>query len=102
LVGLFDWFDWLYEAMNENHQPIKPIKPKTIFGKIMQIDKKTVAAIAAVMSYLKTEEEIFAMQAVSAPAASRAAAPISINLWGISGRQAMMQMRNMMQMKIFK
>lgn len=68
----------------------------------MQIDKKKVAAIAAVMSYLKTEEEIRAMQTVSAPAAARPATPISINLWGMSGRQAMMQMRNMMQLKVFK
>ena len=68
----------------------------------METDKKTAAAIAAVMSYLKTEEEMIAMQAMSAPAAAQAAAPISINMWGMSGRQAMMQMRNMMQMKAFK
>ena len=68
----------------------------------MDKDKKAAAAIAAVMSYLKTEEEILAMQTVSASAAAQAAAPISMNMWGMSGRQAMMQMRNMMQMKVFK
>jgi len=68
----------------------------------METDKKMAAAIAAVMSYLKTEEEILVMQTVSAPAAAQAAAPISMNMWGMSGRQAMMQMRNMMQMKVFK
>ena len=26
---------------------------------------------------------------------------VSLNLWGISGRQAQMQMRNLMQMKAF-
>ncbi len=68
----------------------------------METDKKTAAAIAAVMSYLKTEEEMIAMQAMSAPDVARAAAPAFINMWGMSGRQAMMQMRNMMQMKVFK
>jgi len=30
-----------------------------------------------------------------------APAPVAINLWGLSGRQAMMQMRNQMQMRGF-
>ena len=30
-----------------------------------------------------------------------ASAPAAINLWGLSGRQAMMQMRNQMQMRGF-
>ena len=70
----------------------------------MDTDKKMAAAIAAVTAYLKTEEEMIAMQAMSAAGTARAAAttPVSVNMWGISGRQAMMQMRNMMQMKAFK
>jgi len=70
----------------------------------MEHDKKTVAAITAVMSYLKTEEEIIHQQAMSAQAASQApvTATVSINMWGRSGRQAIMQMRNLMQMKIFR
>lgn len=66
----------------------------------MDTDKKIAAAIAAVTAYLKTEEEMIAMQAM--PAAATMPMPVSVNMWGISGRQAMMQMRNMMQMKAFK
>ena len=68
----------------------------------MEPDKKKAAAIAAVISYLKTEEEMMAMQAMSVPAAAQAAAPVSMNMWAMSGRQAMMQMRNMMQMKVYR
>jgi len=71
----------------------------------MDIRKKRAAAIAAVTSYLKTEQEAVAIQAAAAPAVAQApavpAAP-PLKIWGISGRQALMQMRNMMQMKTFK
>lgn len=63
-------------------------------------EKKVVAAISAVMTYIKSEEEI---------AATQSADPIkpeepkvyseSLNLWGISGRQAIMNMRSMLQVK---
>jgi len=72
----------------------------------MDSRKKQAAAIAAVVSYLKTEQEAVAMQAAAAPyvehplGAHPAAPPLKV--WGISGRQAQMQMRNMMQMKTFK
>lgn len=61
--------------------------------------KKLVAVLAAVSAYIKTEEE--ARLSMPAPAAisSQAAAPA--NFWGMSGRQAMMQNRNLMQMKTF-
>jgi len=68
--------------------------------------KKQAAAIAAVVNYLKTEQETVAMQAAAVPAVEHppgaypAAPPLKV--WGISGRQAQMQMRNMMQMKTFK
>ena len=68
----------------------------------MQTEKKKAAAIAAVMAYLKTEEEVAAAAAAAAQAAARpTAATVSAGMWGLSGRQAMMQMRNMMQMKAF-
>lgn len=67
----------------------------------MDTEKKIAAAIAAVTAYLKTEEEMIAMQAADTARAA-AAMPVSVNMWGISGRQAIMQMRNMMQMKAFK
>jgi hypothetical protein len=70
----------------------------------MEHDKKIAAAITAVMSYLKTEEEIIHQQALSAQAAAKGpvTATVTVNTWGLSGRQAIMQMRNLMQMKIFR
>jgi hypothetical protein len=67
----------------------------------MENSKKIAAAISAVMDYIKTEEEIVCMQA--APRAPQPTLePLVVpKLWGISGRQAMMQMRNMMQAKAF-
>jgi hypothetical protein len=67
----------------------------------MENSKKIAAAISAVMGYIKTEEEIVCMQA-----APRAPQPPQValappKLWGISGRQAMMQMRSLMQAKAF-
>ena len=72
--------------------------------------KKIAAAIAAVFDYIKTQEEASAcyipeihiqnpleqgMQMVAQPAQK-------INLWGISGREAHMQTRSMMQLRLFK
>ena len=70
-------------------------------------DKKTAAAIAAVMQYLKTEEEALAMEAAmqaataQMPLFAQPPAP-TIKPWGISGRQAQMQMRNLMQLRTFR
>jgi len=69
----------------------------------MDKEKKQAAAIAAVTLYLKAEQEAAAMQAAAAaqiPSVSHAAPPLKV--WGLSGRQAQMQMRNMVQMKTFK
>ncbi|RZB31591.1 MAG: hypothetical protein SRB2_04560 [Desulfobacteraceae bacterium Eth-SRB2] len=71
----------------------------------MKNTKKISAAISAVMNYIKTEEEAIYIQSLAVPAVepipeAYAAAPVK--LWGMSGRQAQMQMRNMMQMKTFK
>jgi hypothetical protein len=66
--------------------------------------KKATAAISAVSLYIKTEEEAIAMQAQAAgpvmPLVSRAPAP-AMKPWAQNGRQAQMQMRNLMQLRIF-
>jgi hypothetical protein len=55
------------------------------------------------MAYLKTEEEIVAARAAAPPAVARhpATPAAAVGAWGLSGRQAMMQLRSMMQMKGF-
>jgi hypothetical protein len=64
--------------------------------------KKMTAAIAAVMSYLQEEEAAIQMQAVDAQAEASATPPTTaFKPWGIAGRQAQMQMRNMIQLKAF-
>mgnify|MGYP000672288379 CR=1 FL=1 len=70
----------------------------------MDQKKKMAAAIAAVTAYIKTEEEALCLQAAAQgeEAPSKAAAPVGpANLWGISGRQTLMQMGNLMQLKAF-
>lgn len=72
----------------------------------MENNKKVAAAIAGVMNYITTEEEAICIQSMAAPAvttpspAPYAAPPVK--LWGVSGRQAQMQMRNLIQMRTFK
>lgn len=72
----------------------------------MTDDKKVTAAIAAVMSYIQDEEAVCAQAAMSgmpqAPAAAAVSAADIIKPWGMSGRQAQMQMRNLMQMRTFQ
>lgn len=65
----------------------------------MENKKKLTAALAAVTAYIKTEEE--ALRSMSAPDAFSRPPVLPVNLWGMSGRQAMMQNRNLMQMKTF-
>jgi hypothetical protein len=68
----------------------------------MQIEKQKAAAVAAVMAYLKTEEEVAAAGAAAAQATAQpTAATVQVGMWGLSGRQAMMQTRSLMQMKGF-
>jgi len=66
--------------------------------------KKATAAISAVLLYIKAEEEAIAMQAQAAgpvmPQVSRAHAPAA-KPWALNGRQAQMQMRNLMQLRTF-
>jgi hypothetical protein len=65
----------------------------------MSIEKSKAAAIAAVAAYLQLEAETAALAAAeSPPAAAVQAAP---RLWGASGRQEQMQLRQLMQLKTF-
>jgi hypothetical protein len=69
----------------------------------MVLEKKKAAALAAVTHYIRSEEEVLLAQAAAGSGGVQPAAraPVAINLWGLSGRQAMMQMRNQMQMRGF-
>jgi len=59
-------------------------------------EKKMAAAMAAVATYMSQEQQA----ARQAMAAAPAKAPrIELNLWGQSGRQTMMDLRNLMQLK---
>lgn len=74
--------------------------------KKQETQKKMTAAIAGVMAYIQTEEEaaLLAAAQTAAPAAPQAAAPgpmVPFKPWGMSGRQQMMEMRNLMQWKAF-
>ena len=68
---------------------------------------KTAAAMAAVLQYIKTEEEAIATQSVmqavppQMPMFARQPTPV-VKPWGVSGRQAQMQMRNLMQLRTFR
>jgi hypothetical protein len=62
------------------------------------IQKKIAAALAAVTQYLQEEEQA-AM--AFAPPAAESAAPAGPKLWALNGRQAQMQLRNLMQLRAF-
>jgi hypothetical protein len=69
--------------------------------------KKIAAAMAAVTAFIKTGEEAAAYQN-AAPAqipgeqVPPAMPAVQMNLWGVSGRQALMQANTMMQLRMFK
>lgn len=74
------------------------------------MDKKakvTAAISAAVMNYIYTEEEIMMMQQAGLQTGQSAlgvvqAVPLPpFNIWSVSGRQAVMQTRTLMQLKAF-
>ena len=70
----------------------------------MENKKKITAAVSAVINYIKTEEEAMCIQSLAEPDVKpipKAYAAAPVKLWGMSGRQAQMQMRNMMQMRTF-
>ncbi|MGB5987314.1 MAG: hypothetical protein WBG37_18560 [Desulfobacterales bacterium] len=66
----------------------------------MKNDKKLAAVLAAVSTYIKSEEEA-ALQASPGMAPGMPGTLKGFNPWGMSGRQSMMQMRNLMQLKSF-
>jgi hypothetical protein len=61
-------------------------------------NKKLVAATSAVLKYIQQQEEEIYTQPCPAAAHSPS---VKLRLWGLSGRQVQMQMRNLMQMKAF-
>jgi hypothetical protein len=68
--------------------------------------KKIAAAVSAVMTCIKTQEEAAARQAAGLSEADAAppgmtALPTAVGLWCQSGRQHQMQLRNLMQMRAF-
>jgi hypothetical protein len=65
-----------------------------------KMEKKMAAALAAVSAYMQQEQEAYA-EALTAAAEPKAPPAVGSNLWGQSGRQSMMTMRNLMQMKVF-
>ena len=73
----------------------------------MTLNTKKVAAIsAAVVTYIKTEEEA-AYLAASAKenqgvAAAKSDTASSLNIWGAAGRTNQMQLHSMIQMRVFK
>ena len=72
----------------------------------MTDNNKKSAAIAAVMYYLNQEEAVLTQAAMSgmpqAPAASALEPATLYKPWGMSGRQAQMQLRNLMQLRTFQ
>lgn len=65
-------------------------------------DKRKLAAIAGVMAYIREEEEAMCLAATQGQAADHTpTSPAPPKLWAASGRQAMMQNRNLMQVKAF-
>jgi hypothetical protein len=68
-----------------------------------QRPKKAVfaAITAAVMNYIKTEEE--AAMAVTMAAAAAPAPPVTVgSLYGASGRQQMMEMRRLLSLRLLR
>ena len=64
------------------------------------MEKKMAAALAAVSAYMQQEQEAYADEITKAMEGPKTPA-IELNLWGQSGRQSMMAMGNLMQMKAF-
>jgi hypothetical protein len=73
----------------------------------MKDNKKKIAAVMAVVNYIKSQQETLESLQVqpldSAQPAKDAstAQPLTFNVWGLGGRQYQMQLRTMMQLKAF-
>jgi len=59
--------------------------------------KQMAVAMAGVAAYLQMEQEAAAEQMADQAKSKRPA--IQCGLWGLAGRQSMMQMRNLMELK---
>jgi hypothetical protein len=71
----------------------------------MKNNKKAAAAAAAVLKYIMNEEEAICTQSMATPSVTPVPVPYAaapVKLWGMSGRQAQMQMRNLIQMRTFR
>lgn len=66
----------------------------------MEEKKKVAAAISAVFQYISDEEKSQVLQD-NFDTCRACVNSLSLSFWRISGRQAVMQMRNLMQMKAF-
>jgi predicted RNA polymerase sigma factor len=66
-----------------------------------QTEKKIAAALAAVSAFMQQEEEALHAAVAAAMAPPKSGPAMDLNLWGQSGRQGMMQMRSLMQMRAF-
>ncbi|MEJ2097644.1 MAG: hypothetical protein P8Y38_11045 [Deltaproteobacteria bacterium] len=67
-------------------------------------EKKEIAAVSAVLAYVKEETDTvsaIAMQRTRSQQQSRRSIQARMNIWGVAGRQAQMQLRNLMQVKAF-
>ena len=62
------------------------------------LKKKKIAALAAVNAYLQDEEAAAALAAAQAAQAEPVPLP---SLWAVAGRQHIMNMRQLIQMKAF-
>jgi len=70
----------------------------------MEKNKKMIAAVSAVVNYIKNEEDQMRMQAATPviTAGQFQSAPLApVKMWGMNGRMSMMQIRNLMQVKAF-
>ena len=67
-------------------------------------NKKLAAAMAAVHMYIRTQEEaaVVAIQNQAADAAAKHAPVGQMNLWGLSGRQAIMNANAMIRQRMLK
>jgi hypothetical protein len=63
-------------------------------------EKRMAAALAAVNAYIQHEEETACAQQLAATLAAPPPAA-QLNIWGMSGRQEMMAMRRLIQMRAF-
>ncbi len=71
-----------------------------------QQSQKMAAAISAVLGYIRLQEDAAALamaEPAGEPVVEPSGGPVApVKLWGISGRQDMMSMRNLMQLRTFQ